>query len=152
MHDLVKRWEQCRLTAYPDQGGVWTIGWGHTRGVVPGQTCTQEEADAWLAEEMEEAELAAASLVRVPLTASMEEALASFVYNIGRSAFSRSSLLVGLADRDYLSVPEQMCRWRFVKKVPSLGLARRRVAEAERFLRDGLPVRELREARGLDPL
>lgn len=44
--------EGCRLTAYRDQGGVWTIGWGHTGpGVVEGLTCSQEQADAWFADD-----------------------------------------------------------------------------------------------------
>jgi len=139
MNALVKRFESCRLEAYRDSGGIWTIGWGRTAGINPNQTCTQEEADQWLAEDLHFAEAAVDDLVLVPLTDAMREALVSFVYNVGRGAFSRSALLGKLHDRDYLAVPEQLCRWRFVRKKPSLGLLRRRVAEAARFLEDGLP-------------
>ena len=35
---LTERFEGCRLAAYPDTGGVWTIGYGHTKGVAEGRT------------------------------------------------------------------------------------------------------------------
>lgn len=38
---LIKRFEGCRLTAYQDSIGIWTIGYGHTSGVAKGQTITQ---------------------------------------------------------------------------------------------------------------
>ena len=44
--------EGCRLIAYQDTVGVWTIGYGHTAGVHPGQTITQAQADAWLTEDV----------------------------------------------------------------------------------------------------
>ena len=43
--ELIKHFEGCRLEAYKCSAKVWTIGWGHTRGVKEGDTCTQEEAD-----------------------------------------------------------------------------------------------------------
>ncbi len=52
----IKRCEACRLEAYQDEGGVWTIGWGHTQGVVQGQTCTQTQADEWLEQDFSLAE------------------------------------------------------------------------------------------------
>lgn len=38
--ELIKKFEGCRLAAYKDSSGVWTIGYGHTRGVAAGQTIT----------------------------------------------------------------------------------------------------------------
>jgi len=76
---LLHVFESCRLTAYPDAGGIPTIGWGHTAGVKLGDTCTREQADAWLAED-------AAPLLELvkdePLVAAA--AWASFGYNCGR--------------------------------------------------------------------
>jgi lysozyme len=44
----INREESCRLTAYRDTKGIWTIGWGRADpGVTEGMTCTQGEADAW---------------------------------------------------------------------------------------------------------
>ena len=45
----LKRDEGCRLTAYKDGGGVWTIGFGHTGAGVAAHLCwTQGEAEAAL--------------------------------------------------------------------------------------------------------
>ncbi len=45
---LIKGEEACRLDAYLDTRGIWTIGWGRAdSGVHPGMTCTQAEANAW---------------------------------------------------------------------------------------------------------
>ena len=52
----IRRDEECVLYAYQDQGGVWTIGYGHTRGVNPLDTCTKEQADGWLSEDLGVAE------------------------------------------------------------------------------------------------
>jgi len=50
---LIRPMESCRLRAYWDAlGKVWTIGWGHTKGVVEGQTRTQTEADQWLGDDL----------------------------------------------------------------------------------------------------
>ena len=140
--DLVKQFEGCSLVAYLDQGGVWTIGYGRTQDVAEGQTCTQAEADAWLEADLEEAAGVVETSVLVPLTVAMEDAMISLVYNIGGGNFRSSTLLHVLNEGDYHAVPEQLCRWRFVDSVPSLGLVRRRVAEATRYLEDGLPPKE----------
>ena len=34
--DRIKKFESCRLTAYQDAAGVWTIGYGHTGSVYAG--------------------------------------------------------------------------------------------------------------------
>ena len=46
--DLIKSFEDCRLTAYQDSVGVWTIGYGHTNGVYAGMTITQAQAEEFL--------------------------------------------------------------------------------------------------------
>ncbi len=48
----LKRDEGCRLEAYQDGVGVWTIGYGHTKGVSPGDTCSQAQADLWLDQDL----------------------------------------------------------------------------------------------------
>ena len=54
--DLIKHFEGCELYAYKCPAGVWTIGYGSTKGVKEGDTITQEEADELLLHEMEEYE------------------------------------------------------------------------------------------------
>jgi len=43
-----------RLTAYQDPDGIWNIGYRHTKGVKPGDTCTAEQAEKWLEEDLKE--------------------------------------------------------------------------------------------------
>lgn len=52
----IKSDEGCRLISYQDGGGVWTIGYGHTAGADPGNTCTQAQADIWLIQDAGTAE------------------------------------------------------------------------------------------------
>ena len=40
--ELIKKFEGCRLKAYQDSVNVWTIGYGHTKGVYDGMTITQD--------------------------------------------------------------------------------------------------------------
>jgi lysozyme len=78
---LIASWEGCRLTAYQDSGGVWTIGFGHTAGVEPGDTCTPEQAAQWLAVD---ATPLLALVADEPLVSGA--AHVSFGYNCGRGA------------------------------------------------------------------
>jgi hypothetical protein len=60
---LLKQFEGCRLDAYQDTAGVWTIGYGHTDGVVEGTSISQSEADAFLLADTEHASNAVMALV-----------------------------------------------------------------------------------------
>ena len=55
---LIKKFEGCKLTAYQDSIGVWTIGYGHTAGVTKGQVITQAQADTYLKSDCTTAEKA----------------------------------------------------------------------------------------------
>lgn len=82
--DLIKQWEGLRLTAYDDQGGVLTIGYGHTGpDVAPGLVVSQAQAESWLREDLDYAEHTVEETVTVPLNDSQFGALVSFVYNVG---------------------------------------------------------------------
>ena len=54
--DLIKHFEGCELYAYKCPAGVWTIGYGHTKGVEPGMQITDEDAHNMLVEELVEYE------------------------------------------------------------------------------------------------
>jgi lysozyme len=81
--NLIKHWEGCRLTAYPDPasgGDSWTIGYGHSGPEVkPGLTISQEKAEHWLLEDVAEAEAAIDALIQPPrgLTVRQREELVS---------------------------------------------------------------------------
>lgn len=85
---LIKRFEGCRLTAYQDSVGVWTIGYGHTSGVRKGQTITQAQADEFLRQDLQKFENYVNNPSYVPITASLNEnqkaALISFAFNCGQ--------------------------------------------------------------------
>ncbi|WP_457833224.1 lysozyme, partial [Staphylococcus aureus] len=59
--------EGVRLAAYDDGTGVWTIGVGHIRGVQQGDTCTMDQAMAWLREDAAQSVADVNRLVTVPL-------------------------------------------------------------------------------------
>lgn len=127
---LVKRWEGLRLEAYLDSAAVWTIGYGHTGEVRPGQTITEAEAERLLRADLATAEAAVVRLVTVPLTDGQFGALVSFVFNVGQGAFAGSTLLRRLNAGEYDAVPGELARWNRAGGRVLQGLANRRAAEA----------------------
>lgn len=131
--DLIKRFESLRLKSYLCPAGVWTIGYGHTRGVTPGIVITEAEAERLLREDIEPCERAVSSACKVPLTSAQFSALVSLVFNIGAGAFSKSTLLKLLNQGQYSEAEKQFKRWNKAGGRELPGLTRRRAAEAELF-------------------
>jgi lysozyme len=99
---MLKKLEGCKLTAYQDSGGVWTIGYGHTGiDIKDGVVVSQSQADRLLLEDVAKAENAVDRLVDVPLSAGQHDALTSFVFNLGAGALQGSTLLRLLNAGDY---------------------------------------------------
>lgn len=90
--DLIKSFEAYRPHAYLCQAGVWTCGWGHTRGVKPSTVCTREQAEAWLTADLAPCEAGVDGMITVPLTQGQFDALTSLVFNVGLAAVKRSTL------------------------------------------------------------
>jgi len=80
---LIAEFEGLRLVAYQCSAGVWTIGWGETDGVRPGDRCTKEQADRWLLEDLEERVRAVRDACTLPATDAELGAMVSLAYNIG---------------------------------------------------------------------
>ena len=131
--DLIRLFEGCRLTAYDDGVGVWTIGYGHTAGVKPGDEITQEQADEWFSEEAEQFSNKVQVLVMVEINQNQFDALVSLAYNIGVGALSRSTLLRKLNEGDYQGAAEQFDVWNRGGGKVMLGLVRRREQERKLF-------------------
>lgn len=132
--DLIKHFEGCELEAYQDAVGVWTIGYGHTKGVEEGDKWTQEKADFMLFRELEEEyEDYVNNYVHVPLHQQQFDALCSWVYNLGPSNLKSSTLLKKLNNEEYDQVPKQIKRWNKAGGKVLAGLVRRREAEALLF-------------------
>jgi lysozyme len=130
---LIQSFEACKLYSYQDQRGVWTIGWGHTLGVVPYQTCTQAEADAWFVQDTQAAVNAVTRTVDVALTQNQFDALVSFTYNVGVGAEASSTLLKLLNQGKFGLAAAQFSFWNHVDGQVDAGLTRRRAAEQALF-------------------
>ncbi len=131
---LIKEFEGLRLEAYRCSAGKWTIGYGSTRGVKEGDVITEAGAEARLVDDLRWAEAAVERQVRVGLTQNQFDALASFVFNLGESALSRSTLLRKLNGKDYLGAADELPRWSTAGGQVLSGLQRRRMAERAFFL------------------
>lgn len=139
---LIKEFEGCRLTAYPDPGtggAPWTIGYGWThpvdgKPVKPGMTIDQATADRLLKTGLVSYEQDVSRLVRVKLTQGQFDALVSFVYNLGAMRFSTSTLLRKLNAGDYTGAADEFLRWVSPGTKVEAGLRRRRQAERALFL------------------
>lgn len=135
--DLIKSFEGLRLSAYKCPAGVWTIGYGTTAGVKPGQSITKERAEELLRDDVKRFEDQVLRLVKVPLTQGQFDALVSFTYNLGAANLGNSTLLRLLNAGDYKGAAAQFDRWTKAggKELP--GLVKRRAAE--RALFEGKP-------------
>jgi lysozyme len=125
---LLTTFEGRRLDAYDDGVGVWTIGYGHTAGVVPGMTITAAEADEFLRQDLEEFESYVTDLVEVDLNGDQFSALVCFCYNTGpgMAGFGGSTLLKLLNQGDFVGAANQFLVWNKGGGEPMLGLTRRR--------------------------
>lgn len=132
--DLIKSFEGCRLTSYLCPANRWTIGFGRASPEVrQGQKITQEQAEAYLLEDLAKFEAGVNALVRVPITQGMFDALVSFSYNLGLRSLETSTLLNLLNQRKYGEAGEEFARWIHVSGAVLPGLVRRRKAERALF-------------------
>lgn len=134
--DLVKQFESCRLYAYEDQGGVWTVGWGTTGpGINERTSVSQGIADAMLKSDIAQLGEHITPLVGLITNQDQFDALVSLVYNIGITAFKNSTMLKKIRAHDLKGAAEEFDKWVHVHKVVSDGLVRRRKAEKALFSR-----------------
>ena len=136
---LIKKFEGCKLTAYQDSVGVWTIGYGWTQPVDgkpirAGMTIKQETAERLLKTGMVSYESDVSRLVKVGLTQGQFDALVSFTYNLGARSLSTSTLLRKLNAGDYAGAADEFLRWNKAGGKVLNGLTRRREAERALFL------------------
>lgn len=137
---FIQGWEGYRAEAYLDQGGVPTIGWGHTGWYSPsvpvalGQTCTLAQAEAWFTADTASACAEVNVGVSVPITQPQFDALVDFTYNLGAAAFAHSTLRRDLNEGDMLGAANEFLRWDYCAGQPDPGLENRRKAERTLFL------------------
>lgn len=139
---LIKQFEGCSLTAYPDPGtggDPWSIGYGWThpvdgKPVKRGMTIDQVTADRLLKTGLVGYENDVLKVVRVKLTQGQFDALVSFAYNVGSRALSTSTLLKKLNAGDIKGAADEFLRWNKAGGKVMLGLTNRRKAERDMFL------------------
>jgi lysozyme len=127
---LIRHFEGCRLEAYLCPAGVWTIGYGHTKGVKEGDTIDQEAAEAYLIEDLEEFEGHVQSMVETELKQHQFDALVSWTFNLGPGNLEESTLLNRINYGPLSDVPFQIQRWTRAGGKVLEGLVKRRAAEA----------------------
>lgn len=133
--DLIKEFEGYSERVYMCAGGKYTIGYGHTRGVEVGDTCTREQAEKYLREDLQDAEESVLALITVPLTQNQFDALVSLVYNIGSGNFYNSTIrrVINLKINDINEYRKAWLMWVKSKGKILKGLEKRRVAEFNLF-------------------
>jgi Phage-related lysozyme (muraminidase) len=139
--NYIKGKEELRLQSYLDIGKIWTIGWGNTTingaPVTEGMIINLPVAEALFNGKMQEFLDFIEKCVRVPLNQNQIDALASFIYNIGKSGFLNSSLLTAINAKMIIN-EDLFTRWNKVRVngalVPSNGLTTRRKEEYNLFV------------------
>jgi lysozyme len=135
---LIRAFEGCRLKAYRDIVGVWTICFGSTKGVRPGMVKTQSQCDLLLASE------AGGFMLRVlqlcPELAPYPHRLAavtSFAYNLGLGALAASTLRRKCRSRNWNGAAAEFPKWNKAGGRPIKGLTIRRALERKTFEAEG---------------
>jgi lysozyme len=153
--DIIREWEKLRLHAYDDATGrdiqagerpqgIVTIGYGHVKTAKAGMVITEAEAENLLTDDMADAIAAIRRFVKAPLNANQEGAAISLAFNIGGTAFGKSTALKLVNAERHDEVPAAIKMWNKVtvggKKIVSKGLKRRRDHEAFVYARPVAPV------------
>ena len=136
--NLICGFEGLKLKAYDDGVGVWTIGFGTTiypNGikVKKGDTCTTEQAKAYMAHDLKKFESAVNSAVTVSINQNQFDALVSLAYNIGTSGFKNSTLVKKLNAGDIRGASAQFNVWNKGGGKVMQGLVNRRDVERKLF-------------------
>ena len=144
--ELRRHFEGCKLEAYQDQAGVWTIGIGTTfypngMRVAEGDTCTADEANEYAAHAMADIARVFNGTLPAGLTQGQYDALGDFAYNAGMGAFNGSTLkklVAAGASADSEAITNAFCAWDKAhvdgELVTVPGLLRRRKCEAYLFI------------------
>lgn len=126
---IIAPWEGRELRAYRDIVGVWTICYGETRGVKPGQTATPAQCDAMLAKAVGEYEAAIRPCLPATLPNPTRAAFVSAAYNIGPAAFCGSSMSRRAKAGDLRGACDALLLWNKAGGRVVKGLSNRRAAE-----------------------
>lgn len=151
---LIKEFEGCHLTAYRDEVGVWTIGYGITNAdksitgttVKRGLKISQETAEKWLKKSLNKKYLLKVMKydTRYGWNQNELDALVSFAYNIGSI-----DQLTANGSRSKATIADKMLEYNKAGGKVYRGLTRRREAERKLFLKpmEGKEVDDIKKKR-----
>ena len=108
---FIGEWEGLRTDAYRDIVGVWTVCYGETKGVRPGDRYSEVECDAMLAREIIAYEAALDRCLKPVVPVGMKIALVSWTYNVGPGAACGSTLLRKANAGDLAGACNELPRW-----------------------------------------
>ena len=129
--DLVRQFEGCRLTAYQDGAGVWTIGWGHTgKEVYAGLIWTQVQADEARVHDIAEAQALLLRYSPAIIDPGALAALTDFVFNLGSGNYRTSTLCTLVNADNWPAAKVEILKWDHSNGVVIPGPRLRRQAEA----------------------
>lgn len=137
--EVIREFEGFRENAYLDTGGVWTIGFGTIKypngtKVKKGDSCTRAQAETWLKNDTAWVGACLDRTIKVTVNQNQFDALASFIYNVGETAFMKSTMLKALNAGNYAGAASQFDRWVYDNGKAINGLVNRRAKEKALFL------------------
>lgn len=130
---IIKEEETLQLEAY-ELGGVWLIGYGHLMLEGEKDVITEEEADAFLREDLHWCEGAIERYVDVPVTLNEFSAMVAFCYNVGSGKTRKSSIVKRVNIDDRPGAANAFLLWNRMNGVVMSALAKRRARERTLFI------------------
>lgn len=132
--DKLKQFEGYRAKAYRCPAGVWTCGYGHTKGVTARTVCDKAKAEEWLRADLAPIESFLSAIPEVTKTQGRFDACADFCFNLGTGAFRGSTLFKLIQKKaSVAAIQAEFLKWIYVCGRPKKGLKMRRRWEASRF-------------------
>lgn len=123
------------MESYKDPVGIWTIGWGHTLGVIPGEKITQGKADAFLIADVQPLMTRIDNMVKAPINNDQFCALLDFSFNLGINVLYHSHLLTNLNSAySRVTIAREFLKYDHAGGKVLPGLSVRRKAEYDLFL------------------
>lgn len=132
--DKIKQLEEYRAKAYRCPAGVWTCGYGHTKGVTARTVCDKKKAEEWLQKDLEPIENFLSAVPEVCKTQGRFDACADFCFNLGTGAFRGSTLFKLIQKKaSVAAIQAEFLKWVYAGGRPLKGLKARRRWEAARW-------------------
>ncbi len=141
--NLLKQWEGCRLSPYRDSAGLLTIGYGHllnkhelaSNKITVNDTeidyragITEAQAEALFLQDLAPF-INAVDQIKSTLSQNQKDCLYAFCFNIGVSAFLKSSVFTYANEGRLDEVPDRLRLWNKAGGKVIQGLINRRNKE-----------------------